>query len=84
MANYLQNTFEETFNPFEVNCDFASLKESLNAIDNRSIRMKFKNTDDPITLAFESIEKTSLKRLAKDFVKESFSDFISFVVKISK
>ncbi|MBR2069614.1 MAG: hypothetical protein IJ877_07645 [Candidatus Gastranaerophilales bacterium] len=70
---------EEFINPFEVRDNSEALMKSLASIDRRDIRSKFKNAQDPITLAFESIEETSLKTLAKDFVKESFYDFISFV-----
>ena len=74
-----QNPLEEQINPFEMSCDRKALLSSLDAIDNKSIRTRFKNTKDPINLAFESIEKTSLQKLARDFVKESFTDVISFV-----
>ena len=73
-----------SINPFEVRNNSEALMKSLASIDNRNIRCKFKNTQDPITLAFQTIEETSLKTLAKDFVKESFYDFISFVGDICK
>ena len=75
---------EETTNPFEVQNNSAELKSCLDEIDSRSIRCKFKNAKDPIGLAFETIESTSIKALAKDFVRESITDFISFVSKICK
>ena len=75
---------EETFNPFEINCDKEALRLNLDEIDNKSIRYKFKNTQDPINLAFKSIQNASLKVLAKDFVKESFYDMVSFVTNICK
>ena len=73
-----------TVNPFEVNVNSEALMKNLASIDSHDIRCKFKNTQDPITLAFQTIEDTSLKTLAKDFVKESFYDFISFVGDICK
>jgi len=73
-----------TFNPFEVNCDTITLMYNLDVIDSRSIRTKFKNTQDPINLAFRSLDNAPLKSLAKDFVKESFKDIVSFVSKICK
>ena len=79
MANMNLLDSEEIFNPFEAKLDAVSLRSNLDAIDNRDIRSKFKNAQDPINLAFQSIENTSLKTLAKDFVKESFYDFISCV-----
>ncbi len=74
----------KTVNPFEAGTNSEALMKSLASIDNRDIRCKFKNTQDPITLAFQTIEDTPLKTLAKDFVKESFYDFISFVGDICK
>ena len=77
--------FEEvTVNPFEVQRNPVELKSSLDEIDSRNIRLKFKNTLDPINFAFEAIESTSVKNLAKDFIQESLSDFVSFVSKICK
>lgn len=75
---------EETINPFEVKDNSQELLQKLASIDEKDIRCKFKNTNDPITLAFDTISQTSLKTLAKDFVKESFYDFISFVGDICK
>lgn len=75
---------EETINPFEIQNNVKKLRESLDEIDSKNIRLKFKNAEDPINLAFESIESTSVKTLAKDFIKESFTDMISFITKICK
>ena len=73
-----------TINPFDVQRNLAELKSNLDEIDSKSIRFKFKNSIDPINLAFNSIESTSVQCLAKDFVRETISDFISFVSKICK
>ena len=70
------------FNPFEVQDNTKLLLQNLNSIDNRDLRATFKNTNDPINLAFETIESAPLKSLAIDFVKESFHDIISYVSKI--
>jgi len=75
---------EETTNPFEVQKNPKELKSSLDEIDSRDLRVKFKNTEDPIKLAFQSIESSSVAYLAKDFVRESVVDFISFVSKICR
>ena len=75
---------QRAFNPFETKTDRASLMASLNEIDDKSITRRFKNTEDPINLAFERIENVLLKTLAKDFVKESFFDLVSFVTDICK
>lgn len=80
----LQTKPEETFNPFEIRNNSTALMESLDRIDKKSISTRFKNADDPITLAFESLENISLKVLARDFVKESFCDIVSFVTDICK
>jgi len=74
-----QKPNEHAINPFELNNYTDGLIKNLDAIDNKSIRARFKNTQDPINLAFQTIENTSLKSLAKDFVKESFFDLISFI-----
>lgn len=75
---------EQTQNPFEINYSKEDLMGNLNEIDERNIRSRFKNAGDPINLAFDAIEKTSLKTLAKDFIKESFHDTISFITEICK
>lgn len=72
---------ETTFNPFETVDNTAVLRTNLNEIDNRSIRSTFKATEDPISYVFDSFNNTSLKTLAKDFVKESFLDMVSFVTR---
>ena len=85
MAPRLSNDLlEDSFNPFETSFSKEQLMDSLNQIDGRNIRTKFKNAQDPINLAFDAIENTSLKKLAKDFVKESFYDIVSFVSDICK
>ena len=73
---------EESFNPFEVVDNSEVLRANLNEIDNRNIRCKFKATEDPIQYVFDSFDNTSLKTLARDFVKEGFSDIVSFVSNI--
>ncbi len=73
---------EETYNPFEVVDNSEILRSNLNEIDNRSIRCRFKATEDPIQYVFDSFDNTSLKTLAKDFVKEGFFDVISFITRI--
>ena len=78
------NLLEEEFNPFVVVDKSDILKSNLAEIDKRNIRSTFKATEDPINYVFESFENTSLKTLAKDFVKEGFSDIISFVSNIMR
>ena len=76
------NLMEETFNPFNPVDNSEILKSNLNEIDARSIRSRFKATQDPIQYVFESFDNTSLKTLARDFVKESFNDLVSFITDI--
>ena len=76
------NLMEETFNPFNVVDKSDILKSNLEEIDNRNIRSRFRATEDPIKYVFDSFDNTSLKTLASDFVKESFSDVISFITSI--
>ncbi|MBR3604692.1 MAG: hypothetical protein IKL52_01535 [Candidatus Gastranaerophilales bacterium] len=86
MAQFSSRTtfFEEQLNPFEAVDNTETLRNSLNEIDNRDIRCKFKATEDPIQYVFESFTNTPLKTLAKDFVKEGITDLVSFVAKICK
>ena len=78
------STEEKTINPFETVDNTEELMKNLASIDRHDIRCKFKNTQDPINLAFDTINQSSLKTLAKDFVKESFYDLVSFVSDICK
>lgn len=73
---------QESYNPFEVVDNSQALKANLNAIDDRDIRCKFKATEDPIQYVFDSFDNTSLKTLAKDFVREGLSDMVSFITRI--
>ena len=79
-----QPFYETTINPFEVQKNSIELKSCLDNIDSRNIRFKFKNTVDPINLAFDTLEATSVEVLARDFIRESITDFISFVSRICR
>ena len=79
-----QTAEETTINPFSMQTDTEALMKNLSSIDSKDLRCKFKNTQDPIMLAFDTINETSLKTLAKDFVKETFYDFIACVKDIVK
>lgn len=70
----------EYFNPFEPVDNTLALRQNLSKIDNKDLRTKFKATSDPIHLAFDTIDNTPLKTLAKDFIKESLFDFADFIV----
>ncbi len=85
MKRNANRSFEEfTINPFEIQNNQLELRQCLDEIDSRNIRLKFKSSADPINLAFDAFQNTSVKTLAIDFIQESFSDLISFVSKICK
>ncbi len=73
-----------SFNPFTATFDKEALMNNLNQIDSRDLRTRFKNTQDPITLAFKTFDNVPVKTLAKDFIKESFFDLVSFVTELCK
>lgn len=60
-----------------------SLTEEMDILDQKDIRMRFKNSRDPVLIAFEHLEKQSLKKLAIDFVKDSITEIIFFVSKFN-
>ncbi len=84
MARQIKKEMKYAYNPFKEVDNSALLMANLNYIDAKSIRCKFKATQDPINLAFDTIENTPLTILAKDFVKESFNDIVSFISKVCK
>lgn len=51
--------------------------KDLNALNDK--RMRFKNSRDPIYVAFDHLQKQSMKRLAKDFVKDLINEGISYI-----
>ena len=73
-----------SFNPFTAIFDKEALMQNLNQIDSRDLRTRFKNTQDPIVLAFKTFDNVPIKTLAKDFIKESFFDLVSFVTELCK
>ena len=83
MRNF-SNYDTENYNPFEIKDNSNLLRSCLNEIDKKSIRFRYKNTEDPINLVFNSIQETSLSTLTKDFIQESFSDLIIFISKLCK
>lgn len=42
-------------------------------------RMRFKNSKDPVYVAFDFIDNQSISQLAVDFVKDSLFDIMRFV-----
>ncbi len=59
----------------EINADI----ELLNMLNDP--RMRFKNSRDPIYVAFDHLQRQSLKRLATDFVKDLVNDSVAFISK---
>ena len=59
------------------------LTEQMDILDQKDIRMRFRNSRDPVFIAFEYLDKQPLKTLAMDFVKESISDIMFFISKFN-
>ena len=59
------------------------LAAQMDILDQKDIRMRFRNSRDPVLIAFEYLEKQSLKKLAIEFVKDSISDIMYFVSKFN-
>ncbi len=45
-------------------------------------RMRFKNSRDPIYVAFDYVQRQSVKSLAKNFVKDILSDSLYFISQV--
>ena len=56
--------------------------EECKYIGQKDRRMRFNNAKDPIYYIFDVIENRPVKTLAKEFVKDSILDVISFVSKV--
>lgn len=57
------------------------LKATLDKMDRKNIVPSFKKTKDPINLIFDHIDSKPLNTLAKEFVKETFLEAVSFISK---
>ena len=55
------------------------LETALTAIDKKDIRMRFKNSRDPLYIAFDYIDKRPVQELAVEFVKDSLFDIVNFI-----
>lgn len=55
------------------------LAAQLSVIDRKDIRMRFKNSRDPLYVAFDYLDKRPIQELAVEFVKDSIFDIINFV-----
>lgn len=47
-------------------------------------RMRFRNSKDPIYIAFDFMDRQPLNKLAEEFVKDTVKDVMNFVSKITK
>ena len=47
--------------------------------DQKDVRMRFRNLRDPLYIAFDYLESRPVSALAKDFLKDTMSDFINFI-----
>lgn len=55
------------------------LQASLSVIDKKDIRMRFKNSRDPLYIAFDYMDNRPVKELAMEFVKDSLFDIANFI-----
>lgn len=53
-------------------------------LGNNDPRMRFRNSADPIYVAFDYIDNQPLSKLATSFVKESVFEVMNFVSKVIK
>jgi hypothetical protein len=67
------------------NTHFGSLirahKDDFEFIGRKDRRMRFNNAKDPIYYVFDVVENRPLQAIAKDFVKDSFSEIANFISK---
>lgn len=47
-------------------------------------RMRFRNSQDPIYVAYEYVENQPISKLAKSFVKDQIKGVIKFISKVGK
>ena len=52
-------------------------------LEQKDRRMRFKNSKDPVYVAFDYLDKQPLKKLALEFVKDSITDIMFFVSKFN-
>lgn len=57
--------------------------DGVDLLDQKDIRMRFKNARDPVYVAFEYLDRQPLKKLAADFVRDSIAEIIIFVSKFN-
>lgn len=55
------------------------LEANLEKMDKKDIRMRFRNSRDPLYIAFDYLDNRPVQELAKDFVKDSLFDIMNFI-----
>ncbi len=55
------------------------LQANLAILDQKDIRMRFKNSRDPLYIAFDYIDNRPVQELAVEFVKDSLFDIVNFI-----
>ena len=55
------------------------LETALATIDRKDIRMRFRNSRDPLYIAFDYLDQRPVQELAKDFVKDSIYEIMNFI-----
>lgn len=55
------------------------LQASLAILDKKDLRMRFKNSRDPLYIAFDYIDQRPVQELAIEFVKDSLFDIVNFI-----
>jgi len=57
-------------------------KCNLIILDKKDPRMRFRNSKDPLYVAYDYLDNQSISQLAVSFVIESFKDAVKFVSKV--
>lgn len=57
---------------------------NMEVLESLDPRMRFRNSTDPIYVAYDYIDNQPISKLAASFVKDSFSGIINFVSKVVK
>lgn len=55
------------------------LEAALSKIDKQDIRMRFRNSRDPLYIAFDYLDNRPVQELAKEFVKDSIYEIMNFI-----
>ena len=75
----VKSSKSKTVNPKDITSENL---EDYTFIGQRDKRMRFNTSKDPIYYVFDVIENRPIPTLAKEFVKDSFFEAISFVSKV--